>query len=64
MQDHWSHAPADAAAGPADDRPADEPEYGGEPACLLDRVCPDCGALTEHSPPTRCPRCGATVERA
>ncbi|WP_166664212.1 rubredoxin-like domain-containing protein [Actinophytocola oryzae] len=36
------------------------PDTGGDPACWLDRVCPDCGLLTEDdNPPARCPRCGA-----
>lgn len=45
------------------DRPAEplgEP-MGGEPACMLDRVCPECGRLADTAPPTTCGRCGATV---
>jgi rubrerythrin len=35
---------------PGDDRP-------GDPACLLRRVCPACGAVADHDPPTTCPQC-------
>ncbi len=34
---------------------------GGEPACMLDRVCPECGRLADATPPTTCARCGARV---
>lgn len=34
-------------------------EQAGEPACLLERVCPACGALAEAQHPTVCQRCGA-----
>lgn len=36
---------------------------GGEPVCWLQRVCPDCGALTEQ-PDTTCWRCGRPLEDA
>ncbi|WP_237318291.1 hypothetical protein [Streptomyces sp. JJ36] len=54
--------PAAAAtpSGPPGPAPADE---GGEPACLLDRVCPECGGLADAPPPTACPRCGAPLPR-
>jgi rubrerythrin len=39
-------------------RPADD---GGDPACWLGQVCPECGRFTERRPPTMCPRCGAAV---
>jgi rubrerythrin len=35
-------------------------DQGGDPACWLARVCPDCGRFVEELP-TRCPRCGAEV---
>ncbi|MEV6126629.1 hypothetical protein AB0M05_07380 [Streptomyces violaceusniger] len=38
-----------------------EPE-GGEPACWLDRVCADCGAIQDTAPFARCARCGAPRE--
>lgn len=38
-----------------------EEESPGDPACWMARVCPDCGGLAETDPPTRCPRCGATI---
>lgn len=41
-------------------RPAGEPEgpeKGGDPACWLDRVCPECGRFAE-GPGTVCEQCG------
>ncbi|RKT55261.1 hypothetical protein [Saccharothrix australiensis] len=35
---------------------------GGEPACWLSRVCPECGALAEGEPAAACPRCGAVLD--
>ena len=37
--------------------PEPEPE-GGEPACLLNRICPSCDAVLDAPPPTSCHRCG------
>lgn len=34
------------------------PSAGGEPVCLLDRVCPDCGRVADTDPPGTCPGCG------
>lgn len=40
---------------------ADEPE-GGEAACLLDRVCPECGRLAPEDSDVRfCGRCGSRL---
>ncbi|HEX4226980.1 MAG TPA: DUF488 family protein [Pseudonocardiaceae bacterium] len=36
-------------------------DTGGDPACWLNSVCPDCGRFVEDRPPTRCPRCGAEI---
>jgi hypothetical protein len=36
-------------------RPDDE---GGDAACWLDRVCPDCGAFVERDQPHDCPEPG------
>jgi rubrerythrin len=36
-------------------------DEGGDPACWLNRVCPDCGRLADEEPPTRCPACGAQL---
>ncbi|TQF65757.1 hypothetical protein FK531_20195 [Rhodococcus spelaei] len=32
-------------------------DLGGDPACWLDRVCPDCGAFLPDGPESGCPRC-------
>jgi ribosomal protein S27AE len=37
-------------------QPADD-DLPGDPACLLRRVCPACGAVADHDPPTVCPQC-------
>ncbi|KOU25424.1 hypothetical protein ADK52_12555 [Streptomyces sp. WM6372] len=44
-----------APAGPAD------PAAGGEPACLLHLVCPDCGRLATERGARSCSRCGAPL---
>ncbi|MFW6693011.1 hypothetical protein [Streptomyces sp. MAR4 CNX-425] len=52
------------------DEPATVPEpaatgaagpEGGEPACWLERVCPECGRLADTAPPVRCARCGTPL---
>lgn len=37
----------------------DVPDAVGEPACLLARLCPECGAMPEGDPTAPCWRCGA-----
>jgi len=44
------------AAGP---RPEDE---GGDPACLLRRVCTSCGRVADEDPPTTCAACGTELD--
>jgi hypothetical protein len=44
---------------PAVERAASE---GGDPACRLERVCPECGRITDGAPPVVCGRCGTLVE--
>jgi rubrerythrin len=44
---------------PADQLPPDD--EGGDPACWLRRVCPECGRLADEDPPTRCPSCGTQL---
>ncbi|MEV8325592.1 hypothetical protein [Kitasatospora sp. NPDC056731] len=34
-------------------------DEGGEAACWLDRVCPECGRLRERPGPQPCENCGA-----
>jgi hypothetical protein len=46
--------PGAGTGRPAEDRP-------GDPACLLRRVCPACGAVADHDPPTVCPQCQADM---
>ena len=38
--------------------PGDE---GGDAACWLQRVCPECGRMAEEDPPTTCAACGAEL---
>jgi len=38
--------------------PEDRP---GDPACLLRRVCPACGAVAESDPPVTCAQCGTEI---
>jgi rubrerythrin len=33
----------------------------GDPACLLRRVCQQCGSVADEDPPTVCPQCGAEM---
>jgi Oxygen-sensitive ribonucleoside-triphosphate reductase len=42
---------------------SDGDEGGGDAACWLSQVCPECGALLE-GPSTSCWRCGARPEEA
>lgn len=54
----------DQPAGTAGDRRAHEAvdRVGGEPVCLMHRVCPACGRLADEDPPTRCPHCAAVID--
>ncbi|HEX5405168.1 MAG TPA: hypothetical protein VFX16_23045 [Pseudonocardiaceae bacterium] len=36
-------------------------DEGGDPACWLGQVCPECGAFTDQAAPATCPRCGAAL---
>ncbi len=36
-------------------------ERGGDPACWLRRVCPQCGSMADADPPTTCPVCHAAM---
>ena len=38
-----------------------EDDLPGDPACLLRRVCPRCGAVADSDPPTTCPQCHADL---
>ncbi|WP_413105061.1 hypothetical protein [Streptomyces sp. Inha503] len=44
-------------AGPVPAEPG-----GGDPACWLERVCADCGAIQDTAHFARCARCGAPRE--
>ncbi|WP_411079774.1 hypothetical protein [Streptomyces sp. cmx-18-6] len=47
------------ASGGASGEHLSEPyEAGGEGPCMLDRVCPECGRLSEDPAPVFCSRCG------
>ncbi|RKT19793.1 hypothetical protein BX285_4263 [Streptomyces sp. 1114.5] len=39
-------------------------DEGGESACRLDRVCPECGRLREWPGPGECENCGAGEDTA
>jgi len=39
-------------------------DVGGDPACWLSRVCPECGRIADDDPPTRCAGCGAPSARS
>ena len=45
-------------------RPAEPLDEGGDPACWLNRVCPECGLFLEDRLAQACPRCGSAVEIA
>ncbi|SDC35802.1 DNA-binding transcriptional regulator, MarR family [Geodermatophilus telluris] len=49
---------ASAASGTASPERRDE---GGESACFLHLVCPECGRVADEAPPTRCPGCAAEL---
>lgn len=36
-------------------------DEGGDPACWLGRVCPECGLFADEPPPTTCVRCGTEL---
>jgi rubrerythrin len=40
--------------------PADD-DLPGDPACLLRRVCQQCGSVADEDPPTICPTCQAEI---
>lgn len=48
-----------------DDKPwldvSDETELPGDAACLLRRVCQNCGSVADTDPPTTCPQCHADM---
>ncbi|MFE2187319.1 hypothetical protein [Streptomyces sp. NPDC059455] len=52
--------PGDPDPEAADPAPA-EPE-GGDPACWLEKVCADCGAIQDTADFAQCARCGAPKE--
>jgi hypothetical protein len=42
----------------------DHEEGGGDPACWLDRVCPECGRFRDDPTLDHCPNCGTAVDGA
>ena len=56
-----SRAHPGGPAGGGDDRGQPGPPDGGDPACWLGRVCPECGRLDDGPPPAHCPGCGAPL---
>ncbi|GAA0288165.1 hypothetical protein GCM10010302_28150 [Streptomyces polychromogenes] len=55
-----THPRPSGAPDPDAPRPA-PPAEGGEPACLLHRVCPACGRLAEDPSPYHCAHCGTEL---
>jgi hypothetical protein len=52
-------AEMDSASGADASRwPEDRP---GDPACLLRRVCQNCGSVADEDPPTTCQQCHADM---
>ncbi|WP_182359874.1 hypothetical protein [Tomitella gaofuii] len=45
----------------ADDPLGDDEELGGDPACWLHRVCPECGLFIEDRSAGTCPRCESAL---
>ncbi len=43
--------------------PVPSADAGGDPACWLSRVCPDCGRFAEDEDASHCARCGHALER-
>jgi hypothetical protein len=41
----------------------EEAEAGGESACLLSRLCPECDVRIEEAGLLACPHCGAELPR-
>lgn len=54
MQDEHRMAPERAEAN-------DAAEDGGDPACWLAFLCPECGRITEQDVAVRCEYCGAEL---
>jgi uncharacterized protein YeaO (DUF488 family) len=57
LREHLERQPAPARARP--DPGADD--LGGDAACWLHRVCPECGRLCEDGSAQRCPSCGSPL---
>ncbi|MFJ4771885.1 hypothetical protein ACIP88_22705 [Streptomyces uncialis] len=59
-----AHGRVGPEAARAPDPPAPSapvPDPGGEPACLLHRVCEECGRLAPGREDRRCARCGGPL---
>jgi quercetin dioxygenase-like cupin family protein len=50
--------PGLSVGGTGRNAPAPGREEGGEDACWLHRLCPECGAVPDGSAPVYCSRCG------
>lgn len=61
----YSHAALLACDLQEEPSPAADPgERGGDPACWLARVCPQCGTLSDAAPAATCATCGAAIGTA
>jgi SnoaL-like domain len=54
-------ATPETAAGTTAETSTGTTAEGGEPACLLHRLCPECDAVLDTPPPAACWRCGAQL---
>ncbi|MER5733468.1 cupin domain-containing protein [Streptomyces sp. NPDC002138] len=56
-----SITPAPGVGGRAGTAGVPDTDEGGEAACLLDRVCPDCGRIAGERSALYCSRCGSRL---
>ncbi|MHA6801428.1 hypothetical protein [Bounagaea algeriensis] len=52
LDEHRSRKHTEAAA---------DAEHGGDPACWLAFLCPECGRFAEQGLPARCEHCGTDL---
>jgi rubrerythrin len=55
VRDAWAFMRFSTTEPQADGEEAED--LGGDPACWVNRVCPECGLLVEQRNLAACPRC-------